>query len=56
MVIFTAALLIAARPGLVNPGCYINAWDWVRLAFEIISLYYFVWKFFDEIGEMTWYA
>ena len=52
MVILTMAFLIAARPDHPNPGCYVDSWDWARLAFEILSLMYFIWKLFDEVVEL----
>ena len=52
MLVFTLALLIAARPDLDNPGCYRNSWDWARLVFEILSFLYFVWKLYDEGFEI----
>ena len=52
MAILTLALLIPARPGHPNPGCYVDNWDWARLAFEIISFCFFLWKIFDEFREL----
>ena len=52
MVIFGAALFIAARPDLDNPGCYRNGWDYARGVFEGISFIYFLYKGYDEISEM----
>ena len=55
MVIFATALMIAARPDLVNPGCYVNAWDSARIVFDIISWIFFIWKLLDEVQEMIRY-
>ena len=53
MAIFAAALIIAARPDLDNPGCYRNSLDYFRLVLEVISLICFIMKAYDEIVEMT---
>ena len=55
MVNFATALMIAARPDLVNPGCYVNAWDSARFVFDIISCIFFIWKLLDEVQEMIRY-
>ena len=52
MVVFGAALFIAARPDLDNPGCYRDGWDYARGVFEAISLLFFLYKGYDEISEM----
>ena len=52
MLMFGAALFIAARPGLDNPGCYRNGWDYARGVFEGISLIIFLVKGYDEIRRM----
>ena len=52
MAILTMAFLIGSRPDHPNPGCYVDSWDWARLAFEILSLMYFIWKLFDEVVEL----
>ena len=54
MVILTLALLIAAIPDHFNPGCYLDNWDWARLAFEILSLLYFLWKLLDVLGDIRY--
>ena len=53
MLLFTFALVIAARPDLDNPGCYRNGWDIVRGIFEGLSLILFLVKAYDEIGEFV---
>ena len=53
MAIFAAALIIAARPDLDNPGCYRNSLDYFRLVLEVISLICFIMKGYDEIVEMA---
>ena len=52
MIMFGAALFIAARPELDNPGCYVNGWDYARGVFEVLSLIIFLIKGYDEVRRM----
>ena len=38
MIILTTALLMAAQPGLDNPGCYPDPYDWFRAFLEFLFL------------------
>jgi hypothetical protein len=55
MLLFSFALIIAARPDLDNPGCYRNGWDILRGILEGLSLILFLFKAYDEISEFLQY-
>jgi ankyrin repeat protein len=52
MLLFTAALFIAARPDLDNPGCYRNGWDTLRIVLEALSLIWFLFKAFFQCFKL----
>ena len=56
MLFFGLALLIAARPGLDNPGCYRDGWDFFRGICEGMALVLFLGELFIAILALFKYV
>ena len=56
MLFFGLALLIAARPGLDNPGCYRDGWDIFRGICEGITFVLLLGSLFVLILALLWYV
>ena len=56
MLFFGLALLIAARPGLDNPGCYRDGWDLFRGICEGMAVTIFLEELFLGLMGLLWYA
>ena len=56
MLFLGLALLIAARPGLDNPGCYRDGWDFFRGICEGITFVLILWALFSMSMALVWYV
>ena len=55
MIVFTFALLMAARPTLDNPGCYPEPYDWYRAILEVLFLIFWFISVMNEIQTIVRY-